>query len=163
MLKPLQTEIRIADLLALVKTQSVKYFLCHNLAYMIKDKLAENEGFTEYMARHTQKCDNDGLRYMLPSGCYYYIYENSPVAEGFSRQVVGQLNGYLKKIFPEVVWEELSAVSTLQDNNLSDYVLALCLPNSEHLWYQEFNFKSRVALLELILEQDSEAVISINL
>ena len=170
MIKPFQTEIRVADLLALVNSQSVKYFICHNLAYMVRDKLAENEGFAEYMEVHTQKC-NEGIRHMVNSGCYYYIYENSPVAEGFFEgfcsQVVGQLNAYIKKIFPEVVWEELSAVSTLQDTNLSDYVLELCLPNSGylngHLWYQEFNFKSRVALLELILEQDPEAVISINM
>lgn len=162
MIKPFQTEIRVADLLALVNSQSVKYFICHNLAYMVRDKLAENEGFAEYMEVHTQKC-NEGIRHMVNSGCYYYIYENSTVAEGFCSQVVGQLNAYLKKIFPEVVWEELSAVSTLQDTNLSDYVLGLCLPNSGHLWYQEFNFKSRVALLELILEHDPEAVISINM
>lgn len=162
MIKPFQTEIRVADLLALVNSQSVKYFICHNLAYMVRDKLAENEGFAEYMEVHTQKC-NEGIQHMVNSGCYYYIYENSPVAGGFCMQVVGQLNAYLKKIFPDIVWEELSAVSTLQDNNLSDYVLGLCLPNSGHLWYQEFNFKSRVALLELILEQDPEAVISINM
>ena len=162
MLKSLQTEIRVADLLALFNTQSVKYFICHNLAYMIKDKLAENDEFAEYMGKHTEKCYS-GLRHMANSGCYYYIYENSTIPDNFCMQVVGQLNGYIKKIFPDVKWGELSEVSTLQENNLSDYVLALCLPDSDHLWYQEFNFKSRAGLLELILIEDPEAVISINL
>jgi hypothetical protein len=157
MLKPIQTEIRFADLLALYKTQDVKYFICHNLAFMLKDKLAENEGFVEEFTQMGEQSRNDGLPELANSACYYYIYLNSEKSTDFCAQVVAQLNHYISKIFPRY------NLSDLFEHNLPDYILNACLPNSEGLWFQEFQFKSRLALLEKIVEFDPDAVISINL
>lgn len=161
MMKRIQTEIRIADLLALVETQSVKFYLCHNVAYLIKDKLADNDGFAKYMNAHAAHVNKCGYDEEYNSGYYYYIYQNHPIRNSFCEQVVGQLNAYIKKIFPDI---DVETGYALAADKITNYILNRSILKTGAPYYGDFfNLTGRIKLLELILEIDPEAVISINL
>jgi len=159
---PIQTEIRISDLLALVKTAEVKFYICHNVAYMLKGELEKNEDFAEKFAKLKDIQIECGMPELINSGYYYYIYQamggGTYLHEmALCSQVMAQLNHYIQKIFPDALtWQ----------HNLSDKVLQQCVENPLDMMfseYQLFQLKSRIGLLEKILEIDPEAVISINL
>lgn len=158
-MNPIQTEIRFSDLLALVKTAEVKFYICHNVAYMLKGELEKNEDFAEKFA----KLKESQIQWVRPdlinSGYYFYIYntmeDNFHSDElALCSQVMAQLNHYIQKIFPDALtWQY----------NLSDTVLQQCVDNHLDMMFAEYQLKSRIGLLEKILEIDPEAVISINL
>lgn len=158
-MNPIQTEIRISDLLALVKTEQVKFYICHNVAFMLKDELAKNEDFAAKFAAMEADNVRCGLQELINSGCYYYIFETMGDEEDGSEltlcsQVVAQLNYFIEKIFPG---------GNVHTYGLSDLVLEKCVDNPHDMKYAEFQFKSRIGLLEKILKLDPEAVISVNL
>jgi hypothetical protein len=155
-MNPIQTEVRISDLLALLKTANVKFYICHNVAYMLKGELEQNEDFAAKFAELKETNIHCGMSDLINSGYYYYIYQTN---EGGSEmalcsQVVGQLNYYITKLFPG---------TRVFEHGLSEELLNQCVANPNDLFFNEFQFKSRIGLLEKILEFDPEAVISINL
>ena len=44
----IQAEIRFADILELMKSNTVKHFTCHHVAFMLHDKLMGVEGFAKH-------------------------------------------------------------------------------------------------------------------
>lgn len=158
-MNPIQTEIRISDLLALVKTAEVKFYICHNVAYMLKGELEKNEDFAEKFAALKASQIQCGMPDLINSGYYYYVYqtmENDVRSNELAlcSQVMAQLNHYIQKIFPDALtWQ----------HNLSEGVLKQCVENPLDMMFTEYQLKSRIGLLEKILEIDPEAVISINL
>ena len=156
---PIQTEIRISDLLALMKTAEVKFFICHNVAFMLKDQLEKNEDFAGIFAELKESQIECGLQDLINSGYYYYIYRtmedqswNSSTA--LCSQVVGQLNYYIQQIFPG---------ADVFQHGLADSVLNKCVRSPRDMGFNEYQLNARIFLLEKILEIDPEAVISINL
>lgn len=154
-MNPIQTEIRFSDLLALVKTAEVKFYICHNVAFMLKGELEKNADFAEKFAALKETQIQCGMPDLINSG-YYYIYHEADDENNLSLcgQVVGQLNYYIQKIFPGALVYEF---------NLSDKVLQQCVANPLDMVFYEFQIKSRISLLEKILEIDPDAVLRINL
>lgn len=152
-MNPIQTEIRFSDLLALVKTAEVKFYICHNVAFMLKGELEKNDDFAAKFAELKEIQIQCGMSDLINSGYYYYIYQSMDDID-LCGQVVGKLNYYIQKIFPGALVYEYS---------LSDMVLQQCVENPLEMGFNEFQHKTRISLLEKILEIDPEAVISINL
>ena len=152
----IQTEIRFADILALLKTKNVKFYLCHHVAYMIRDKLALIPGYNERMKEVREENSAwfaETLEYEMRSGPFYFIYDKH-LPNSLEEQVVGQLNAWMVKLNPEI------DVCNFYNRSLHTWGLKQAIgDNKNHLGNRE----SRVALLEKILEIDPEAVLSVNL
>jgi hypothetical protein len=155
---PIQTEVRIADLLALMKTKEVKFYICHHVAFLLKGHLEKNADFADKFAALKQGNIELGMQDLINSGYYYYIYQTDDDGENnlaLCSQVVAQLNHYIQKIFFPGI--------RVFEHGLSDQVLCKCVENPNGMTFNDFQWKSRIGLLEKILEIDPQAVISINL
>lgn len=153
----IQTEVRFADILALMKANKVKFYLCHHVAYMIRDKLALIPGYEQRMKEIRE--DNvawfrdETLEYEMASAPFYFIYEKH-LPNSLEEQVVGQLNAWMVKLNPEI------KECDLYRRSLHSWGLNQAIGVYEN----DLGTRGvRVALLEKILEIDPEAVLSVNL
>lgn len=152
-----QTEIRIADLLALMETDKCKHYLCHNVAYLLRDRIAEIPGYRQY--ENTQRSYIAGSNYedidyhhetnAIP---YYFIndeYDRIKHHE-LTPQIVSQLNEWVRKFKPGI---------ELDDYMLDEFKISLVV-------FGEYRFSERgirIELLRKIVKADPDAVLSIRL
>lgn len=145
----IQTEVRIADVLELLKTDTCKYYICHNVAYLIRDKLALVPGYGEYVKKHDHYTGEDGTG--IP---YYFLTddETSIPHNPMSPQVISQLNAWIVKFNPYTS-------AFISDDCLDNYQMSKAVFGEYRMNHRE----NRIGLLEKIVKEDPDAVLSINL
>lgn len=146
-----QTEIRIADLLALMETDKCKHYLCHNVAYLLRDRIAEIPGYQQF--ENTQRSYialfNHHEINAIP---YYFINDEYDKIKhhDLTPQIVSQLNEWVRKFKPGI---------ELDDYTLDEFKISLVV-------FGEYRFSERgirIELLRKIVKADPDAVLSIRL
>lgn len=152
-----QTEIRIADLLEIMETDKCKYYICHNVAFMLRDRIAEIPGYQQFETIQREKidridCDEIDCYQETNAIPYYFITDDYDVIKhhNLTPQVVSQLNVWVRKFNPVVV---------LHDDFFDEYKISMVL-------FGEYSFNERgvrTCLLRKIVAEDPNAVLSIRL
>lgn len=145
----IQTEVRIADILELLKAETCKFYICHNVAYLIRDKLALVPGYEEYCDRcsHFNGKDATGIPY------YFLTDDELNIPHNFmSPQVIAQLNNWIVKLNPAMS-------EFISENELNNYIMSKTVFGD----YRLDDLENRIGLLEKIVKEDPDAVLSINL
>lgn len=150
----IQTEVRVADILALLIAGNTRYFICHNVAYLIRDKLALIPGYDKMPERESMYGDTYGVP-------YFFVITDSEGKERFtpkefnlSYQIVEQLNSFHCRMTDEYLY--------CTDEVLNDGLLEWYTPrnNSPYFYWSRV---ARVEFLRAILKFDPDAVLSINI
>ena len=146
-----QTEIRIADLLALMETDKCKHYLCHNVAYLLRGRIAEIPGYQQYenVQRSYIARFNHHETNAIP---YYFINDEYDRIKhhDLTPQIVSQLNEWVRKFKPGI---------ELDDYMLDEFKISLVV-------FGEYRFSERgirIELLRKIVKVDPDAVLSIRL
>jgi hypothetical protein len=154
----IQAEVRISDILELLKAKHIRHFICYNIAYLLRYKLALVPGYEEFLECHVSDCIADGYggsesrEYRM--GSYYFI-ERKKQDGIFSSQVVNQLNRWI--YFFE--YKATVKVGYLSDTLLEE-IRKFDYANEN---FVDWHYASRIVLLEKILKSDPDAVIVIDL
>ena len=152
----IQTEVRVADILALLIAGNTRYFICHNVAYLIREKLAQVPGYAEFSKLDIMygANENDGLP-------YFFVITDSEGKERFtpkefnlSYQIVGQLNSFHCRMTNEYPY--------CSDEVLNDVLLEYYTPrnNSPYFYWSKI---ARIEFIRAILKFDPDAVLNINI
>lgn len=103
MYKPvtIQTEIRVADVLAFYRKHATSYFLCLNLAKMLENKLEHHPDWQKYCAAMARDYPLSSVETMRMSGFYFFdfmgIYMNH---SRFEDLILDQLQHAINKYSP---------------------------------------------------------------
>lgn len=151
---PVSVTIRAADIIPHLRNKTLRMcYLCYNMAFMMQ---AELEATPEY-----KKFKQDILgEYMVPSRHYAFL-EAMGMDYEMSRQVVGQVNAYVKILHPEF--------NHYNDVILTDEMLNLFQSRpmesiqSQEYAYNVWGRECRINLLENIVLLNPDAVFEINL
>lgn len=157
----INTEIRIADILALMKQKTVKHFICHHVAFMLHDQLMEVPGFEAFYQYHRERefqavpeyQSAEVAEYEIRSAYFYFLNRNYKSV--LDTQVVSQLNQWYARLDDGEIDFAESYIHDLQWE-----VIAPRFAREPGLDYLR---RSRVVLLDKILELDPHAVLSIKL
>lgn len=154
----ISTEIRIADILALMNQKTVKHFICHHVAFMLQDQLMKVPGFQAFYERNREfeyesvpeYQSAEAAEFEIRSAYFYFLNRN--YKSELDTQVVSQLNQWYARIYGDMYFAE---------NYIQDQQWAVIAPR----WFvREPDLRRcRVVLLEKILELDPHAVLSIKL
>jgi hypothetical protein len=148
----IQADIRISDLLALLKTEQIPFYLCHHIAWMVKEQLGA--GYEEYQTKHNAEWGHGCNPQVVNSGPYFYVYDNSKGE--MSRQVMAQINTWVEKFYPDCfISPDLisgNALDTIMYGVASVYTIPL----------NQWERQARIRLLEKILEVNPDESIAIN-
>jgi len=145
----IQTEVRISDILELLKADTCKFYICHNVAYLIRDKLVRVPGYEEYCTA------NSYLDGQNATGIPYYFLtddEQRIPHNLMSPQVIAQLNEWIMKLNPAMS-------EFISEDGLDNYTMSKTAFGEYRLNDRE----NRIGLLEKIIKEDPDAVLSINL
>jgi hypothetical protein len=96
MQKPLtiQTEIRVADLLKMYDTGTA-YFLCYNMAKMLKDQIESHRQWEQHSSNQAHKELLEASGYL-----YYEFIEIYLERKHFESLIIEQFTAAMKKTFP---------------------------------------------------------------
>jgi hypothetical protein len=145
----IQTEIRVADLLAFYRKHATSHFLCFNVAKMLVNKLEQHPDWEKHCAAMARDYTVLAGITMKQSGFYYYdfmdIYMNR---SRFEELILDQLQDAINKYSPgpNGDWEILSHADI---NFLAD------IARMEPREYRD-------SVLSKWLEADPEAVLTIE-
>lgn len=162
-----QAEIRIDVLRNLFRENNMRAFLCHYIAFMLRDEIAKGPDYQKYYdARYASFInwhqDEEERNFELNSIPYFYLVDERKDSYGcvklkfndLSNQVMAQLNVWLEKLFPNVQryhkWIGTDMITHLVGKDVTTT-------------YQENQWQARMNLLDKILELDPDAVLSINM
>lgn len=148
----IQADIRISDLLALLKTEQIPFYLCHHIAWMVKDQLGE--GYVQYQTRHNGEWGYGANSQVVKSGPYFYIHNNSK--DEMSRQVMAQINTWVEKFYPDCFISTDLISGNALDKIMYGVAGAYTMPINQ--WERD----ARIRLLEKILEVNPDESIAIN-
>lgn len=152
-----QTEISIADLLALMESDKCKHYLCHNVAYLLRDRIAEIPGYQQY--ENTQRSniarinhDDIDCHHETNAIPYYFINDEYDKIKhhDLTPQIVSQLNEWVRKFKPGI---------ELDDYMFDEYKISKVV-------FGEYRFNDReirIELLRKIVKVNPDAVLSIRL
>lgn len=150
----IQTEVRVADILALLIAGNTQYFICHNVAYLIRDKLALIPGYVEFSKLNIMYGVNDGLPYFFVITDSEGKERYTPKEFNLSYQIVEQLNSFHCRMTNEYPY--------CSDEVLNDGLLEWYTPrNSSPYFY--WSRVARVEFLRAIVKADPDAVLSISI
>ena len=97
----IQTEIRVADVLALYGNRATSDFLCFNIAKMLADKLEQHPKWEKHVTDNALVYGPFTLTRFKKSGFYYYdfmdIFMNRPQ---FEKLILAHLELAVNKYFP---------------------------------------------------------------
>lgn len=145
----IQTEIRVADVLAFYGNRATSYFLCFNIAKMLADKLEQNPKWENHVTDNARCFSEKNVTGFKQSGFYYYdfmdIFMNRP---RFEELILAQLELAVNKYFPGPSGD-WKLYSHAEINFLAD------LNNMERREFRE-------ELLAKMVEADPEAVFVIE-
>lgn len=152
-----QTEIRIADLLALMEADKCKHYLCHNVAYLLRDRIAEIPGYRQYetaQRSYIAGSNYEDIDYQHETNAipYYFINDEYDIINhhDLTPQIVSQLNEWVRKFKPGI---------ELDDYMFDEFKISLVLFGA-----YRFNDRGiRIELLQKIVEAEPDAVLSIRL
>lgn len=150
----IQTEVRVADLLALLTAGNTRYFICHNVAYLIRDKLALIPGYVEFSKLNIMYGANDGLPYFFVITDSEGKERYTPKEFNLSYQIVDQLNSFHCRMTAEYPY--------CSDEVLNDGLLEWYTPrnNSPYFYWSRV---ARVEFLRAIVKAEPDAVLSISI
>lgn len=138
----IQTEIRVDALLKMYQNSATAYFLCYNVAVMLKHQMEKHPKWAEYLEENTSDRE-----YLTNSGYLYYSFiEEFGNRSRFEKLIIQQFAAALTKVFPGRV----SSIETHYDIN---YV-----GDMENLGRREI----REAVLQKMLDADPNAVFVIE-
>jgi hypothetical protein len=151
---PVSVTIRAADIIPHLKNETLRMcYLCYNMAFMMQ---AELEATPEY-----KTFQKDMLRGSTVPSRHYAFLESQGMDYEMSRQVVGQVNAYVKILHPEF--------KHYNDVILTDELLNLFQSRpmesiqSQEYVYTVWGRECRINLLECIVLLNPDAVFEINL
>lgn len=156
----INTEIRIADILAMMNQKTVKHFICHHVAFILQDQLMKVPGFEAFYERQREfeyesvpeYQSAEEAEFEIRSAYFYFLNRN--YKSELDIQVVSQLNQWYARIYGDMYFAE----SYIQDQQWAVIAPQRARePGLDHLR------RCRVVLLEKILELDPHAVLSIKL
>jgi hypothetical protein len=147
----IQTEVRISDILELLRAGKCKDYICHNIAYLLRNEIAKVPGYDDYHERHfINPADEYDMMENSAIPYYFLDYESIPHFD-LSEQVVSQLNEWIVKFDPKM--------TRYVSGFLDEYPMSMVVYGV----YCSNGRKNRMGLLEKILKVDSDAVLSINM
>lgn len=150
----IQKEIRFADLLELMKTKEVYFYICHHVAWMLKDQFTGD--YPAFQEQHERECIAYNALDSVSAAPYYYL--NSIKRNELCHQVMVQLNAWLVKLFPE--WRD--NLNTVIIPSVIIGAIMININGEDEMDYQEYRRTARMELIKMILKSDPDAVISIN-
>lgn len=151
----IQTEIQVSDILELLNAGETRHFICHNIAYLIQDKLALIPGYEKF--QNLSRFRSKGL-HSLPY--YFILYDVNgrsryvPKKYDLSYQVVEQLNSIHCQITKEHVYP---SGEVLNNGLLETY----CKRDGSS--YSHWSRIARIQFLRAIVKFNPQAVLSINI
>lgn len=156
----INTEIRIADILALFNQKTVKHFICHHVAFILQDQLMKVPGFQAFYERNREfeyesvpeYQSAEEAEFEIRSAYFYFLNRN--YKSELDTQVVSQLNQWYARIYGDMYFAE---------NYIQDQQWAVIAPPHAREPAPDYLRRCRVVLLENILELDPHAVLSIKL
>lgn len=149
----IQKEIRFADLLELMNTKEVHFYICHHVAWMLKEQFPGD--YPVFQEQHERECIACNALDSVSAGPYYYL--NSIKRNELCHQVMVQLNAWLGKLFPE--WRDYLNTVILPSVIIQSVMINI---NADEMDYQEYRRTARMELIKMILKSNPDAVISIN-
>jgi hypothetical protein len=140
----IQAEIRVADILEMYKQRDGNFYICYVVALMLKEQIEKIPGFQEF--RHDYYGDETAL--------YYSFLLTKKAAGRFCDTVVQYFNMHIEKHFPN---------AHLYPSSFFIHTLVWYKSESDvRLGFIEWNRVTRMGMMERILNDDPEAVITIN-
>ena len=150
----IQTEVRIADILKLLEEENTRYFICHNVAYLIRDKLALVPGYAEFPKRGSVYGDTYGVPYFFVITDSLGMERYTPKEFNMSYQIVEQLNSFHLRMSNEPPYP---SDEVLNDGMLNQY----CSRNNTP--YFHWSRVARVEFIRAIVKFDPDAVLRISI
>ena len=141
----IQSEIRIADLLAAYNQQE-DFYICYVVANALKPQIENIPGFQEFCQNYY---DGDTGRNGL---CYSFLLD-AGAAGSLCEIVVGYFNLEIEQTFPDVDTFFTFFSQCALKSYATHEVIGAC----------NWNRSARINMMKCILAKDPEAVISVNL
>lgn len=139
----IQSEIRLDTILAVFDQHKDNFYICYVVANQLRDQIEKLPGYQEFKTEYY----GDDL------GVHYSFLLNYVGAGMLCENVVGYFNIHIEKHFPDAaVWE-----SSFYSGTLRKY------QHSGDIGVTQWNRIARIKMMQRILKDDPEAVISINI
>ena len=142
----IQSEIRVADILTIFEKCEDNFYICYVVANLLKEQIENLPGFQKFKETYynDERDEEFGMHYgFLVNFGLGMICEN----------VVEYFNIHIEKHFPDAtVFSTVFCIDTLMKYQSNDKISFI-----------EWNRITRIKMMERILADDPEAVISINL
>lgn len=143
----IQSEIRLDTILAVFEQHKDNFYICYVVANQLRDQIEKLPGYQEFKTEYYDGDDYADL------GVHYSFLLDYVGAGMLCENVVGYFNIHIEKHFPDVlVWE-----SSFYSGTLRMY------QHSEEIGFTQWNRIARIKMMQRILKDDPEAVISINI
>lgn len=154
----IHAKVKLADVLALLNAETCMDYLCHNVAYLMRQQIETVPGYAEYRSDFITAGDDHGEPKRIGAIPYYFL-----VDDGFGRQlknhnpmspqVITQMNQFMVRIEPEMIG--------IREDDLSENTLMYFrFKNNKYCCDCREN---RIGALEKILHYYPDAVFEINL
>lgn len=143
----IQSEIRVADILAVFEQNKDNFYICYVVANQLRDQIEKLPGYhefkEEYYSLDSESDFGEHYSFLLGYGGAGMLCDN----------VVGYFNTHIEKHFPDT-----DTFSTFfYSHTLLEY------QEIDDLGFFQWNRVARIKMLQRILKDDPEAVISINI
>ena len=153
----LNAQVKLSDVLALLQAGTCLDYLCHNVAYLMREQIATIPGFKEY---ESDFLDNDSGNDHQRIGAipYYFLVDDTCGREikkhnEMSPQVITQVNNFMVRINPDL--------QHMVKDYLSEMTLSYFRFRSER--YCCDSRQNRIAVIQKILRHFPDAVFEISL
>jgi len=159
----LHTEVRLADLLALLEANTCQAYLCHYVAYTLRDEISKHRNYRAYHKEvYVEGADDTYTQQRNTAIPYYFLVRDiNPIRHhDLQSQVVPQFNALMVKYRPDL--EEIinPGISCLSENVMRKFWMD---ESTTDPYRQVDSDVVRLGMVRKILEHDPEAVLTIQL
>ena len=159
----LHTEVRLADLLALLEANTCQAYLCHYVAYSLRYMIAAHPNYADYFQQLYVKGADDTYTQQRNTAIPYYflVRDINPIRHhDLQSQVVPQFNALMVKYRPDLEQIINPGISCLSENVMRKF----WMDESTTDPYRHVDSDVvRLGVVRKILEHDPEAVLTIHL
>lgn len=159
----LHTEVRLADLLALLEANTCQAYLCHYVAYYLRFEIAKHPEYQDYFEKaYVPDADDTYTQQRNTAIPYYFLVRDDIQIRHYplQEQIIPQFYSFMLRYRPELEQITNPYLMSLSENTMRKFYLDE--PVSEAYRMMDPH-ECRLGMVRKILEHDPDAVLTIKL